>query len=511
MGLLESFINWIKKIAEPVIDLYNKDSNMFFIGAIILILILLIIVIVLARRAEESDDRPKKKIRYEDIDWSVDGEGDSEEAETAHAAKGRRAAKKAEEEEKEAPVEKTSVKEETPAQEPVPEKLPGLTPKEEAQLGAFDVPMWMTKHTISIDQANSMAAQEWIDQQLASRRSISQKIIYETERHAEEMGKLALEIPDEKLVCIVAHDGEVVNEPETRRAPDIAEENVFVVSGKEFDKYAEPEPVVTKHEPEAPEPEPAVIEPEPASIEPEPVVTEPEPAVAEPEPVVIEPKKEVPDLKVERLTADQITKEFESGTLAKILREAEELRASKMNGADSGSSEEAETASPVITAPDEPEVDGILGIDTGGGDDEVPSWDIRETLKRLEAMQNENESLAKDIGISEHDEEPEEPEPQITEKTEPQIPDEPTVPEILLRPNNFMPGDEELESNLKKEYEQMLRGEDAVASAAPSTGGLNDSIDIHTARVRRFGPNNRDTNRSGRKFTEEELIRQIRD
>ena len=83
----------------------------------------------------------------------------------------------------------------------------------------------------------------------------------------------------------------------------------------------------------------------------------------------------------------------------------------------------------------------------------------------------------------------------------------------MLRPNNILPVNEELESNLKQEYEQMIRGEDAIPSvtSASSRGDLNDSIDLHTSRIRRFGPNNRDTNRSGRKFTEEELMKQIRD
>ncbi len=513
MDILESFINWIKNVAEPIIDLYNKDSNAFFIGAIVIILVLLILVIALARRAEESDDKPKKKIKYEDIDWSVDGEDAEDESDTLNAAKGRRAAKRAEtsQEAEPAPVKAEPVKVEPAEEVPVvaePVK-PEPAPVEEVKISSFDVPMWMTKHTISIDQANSIEAQEWVDQQLAARHTISQKIIHETERHAAEMGKLALEIPDEKLVCIVSHEKDEIQEPIVERAPHIVEDNVFVVSDKDFEKYVEPAvtPEEPKHEPKE-EPiteiatEPAAPEPE-AQVAPEPV---PEPEVqfapepvSEPEDQITPEPEEVPDVTEPKLDADQIERAYESGTLAKILKEAEELKASENARPEVNEANGPEAAE----RPAEPlEVDKIIGLDNEEDDGEKPSWNIQETLKRLEAMQNENESMARDIGIVE------EIEPEVTEI---KADETPSVSEVLLRPNTILPVNEELESNLKQEYEQMLRGDEAIPSFSGSRGDLNDSIDLKTRRIRRFGPDNKDTNRSGRKFTEEELIRQIRD
>ena len=74
MGIFDSFVTWLKDVFKPLIDLYNEDSTTFFVGAIFVVLILLIIVIVLARRAEDDEKKSSKKIKYEDIDWSVPGE-----------------------------------------------------------------------------------------------------------------------------------------------------------------------------------------------------------------------------------------------------------------------------------------------------------------------------------------------------------------------------------------------------------------------------------------------------
>ena len=117
MEILESFTNWIQKVAQPVIDLYNKDSSMFFIGAIIVILILLIIIIALARRKDDGEGRPSKKIKYQDIDWSMDGEGDAALAAPSETADVIQAEEKAEEKEPAKPV-----VEEKPVEEP--EKQP---------------------------------------------------------------------------------------------------------------------------------------------------------------------------------------------------------------------------------------------------------------------------------------------------------------------------------------------------------------------------------------------------
>ena len=83
MNIFDSFVTWLENLFKPLIKLYHEDSTTFFVGAIFAVLILLIIVIFLARRAED-DDRPSKKIKYDDIDWST--EGDNAKPETAAKA-----------------------------------------------------------------------------------------------------------------------------------------------------------------------------------------------------------------------------------------------------------------------------------------------------------------------------------------------------------------------------------------------------------------------------------------
>ena len=73
MNIFDSFVTWLENLFKPLIKLYHEDSTTFFVGAILVILVLLIVVIWIARRAE-SDDKPSKKIKYEDIDWSMDGD-----------------------------------------------------------------------------------------------------------------------------------------------------------------------------------------------------------------------------------------------------------------------------------------------------------------------------------------------------------------------------------------------------------------------------------------------------
>jgi len=166
------------------------------------------------------------------------------------------------------------------------------------------------------------------------------------------------------------------------------------------------------------------------------VVPEPEPAV-EPE-----PKKE----------PEQVP--YETGTLAKILKEAEELKA-----------EESAEAS-------EEEV-------------KDPGWNIAETLARLDAMERENDEMARQLDGSLRDLEEgsavglDEQEISELRKAEPVL----KAPEISIT-------DEDERDFVKFDRSLLLNGE---------------------YNVRRFGPNNRDTNRQGRKFTEEELMETIRD
>ena len=53
--------------------------------------------------------------------------------------------------------------------------------------------------------------------------------------------------------------------------------------------------------------------------------------------------------------------------------------------------------------------------------------------------------------------------------------------------------------------------EELMDSEVPHSGVIEPEVPTERRRVRRFGLGNRDTNRSGRKFTEEELMEQIRD
>ncbi len=450
-------------MAQPIIDLYHKDTDTFFIGAIVLVLLLLIIIIVLARKAEESDDRPKKKIRYDDIDWSMDGDEPKESKEQLQEVESSRRRNHTK-----AVAEPEPLPEPEPEQEPEPEDEPEETLPEEVkeELDAFAVPMWMTKHTISLDEANA-DAQKWIEEELDRRISVTRRLMSETERHAEQIEKLALEIPKERVVCIVTKDdGQETPDKGGSSEPEQEYPKVWEI---------EAEPAVQSKPESAPEPE----------IQTEPV---PEPA---PEPVVIEtikpePVHEEPVVK----SSDVDTKTFESGTLNKIIKEAEELKAQQ--------GEEPEEESGPST------VEEILKA-AGDREEGSPGRNIQETLRRLESMQTDNDSLAKDIGLYE---EPAETVSAIKEQTAAPVE---TSRAGYLRPGTLAPENQELQDSLRMEYEQMLRGEEAVPSVGSNVVDTSDTVNVRPGRIRRFGLNNRDTNRSGRVFTEEELIKQIRD
>ncbi len=395
MRLLNSFKEWLQNIFGFMKDLYDKDGNTFFIAAIFIILILLILVIVLARRAENSEDKPKKKIKYDDIDFSFhDGDEPA-----------KHDVKKAEEPEtlKEEPKTEYGIK--AGDDRNVYSGKEGLSPEiAEALMKAalkstdgFDVPNWMSKQTLSLDEMEAIDAQEWVDQQLVEK---------EAKEHDRNVERATVEKIAAILEKLELEEEDLLKEPGEKAAetPEIKEKTVEK-------------------------------EPEPIKVVPE-VVPEPEPAV-EPE-----PKKE----------PEQVP--YETGTLAKILKEAEELKA-----------EESAEAS-------EEEV-------------KDPGWNIAETLARLDAMERENDEMARQLDGSLRDLEEgsavglDEQEISELRKAEPVL----KAPEISIT-------DEDERDFVKFDRSLLLNGE---------------------YNVRRFGPNNRDTNRQGRKFTEEELMETIRD
>ena len=172
-------------------------------------------------------------------------------------------------------------------------------------------------------------------------------------------------------------------------------------------------------------------------------------SVAEPKTEeAIQPEPEaVPDKQAERA-------DLETGTLAKILKEAEEIKAENDSG--------------------EGEPDAV-----GSG------WGVAETLARLEAMQAENDSLLKEI---------EEDGEYFEDKVK------------VSNFDDFEPQTDNSEKPIISSLEEEL-----MDSEVPHSGVIEPEVPTERRRVRRFGLGNRDTNRSGRKFTEEELMEQIRD
>ena len=423
MNIFDSFVTWLENLFKPLIKLYHEDSTTFFVGAIFAVLILLIIVIFLARRAED-DDRPSKKIKYDDIDWST--EGDNAKPETAAKAESAAKAEAAVKAEPAAPatpvieapkqsygVGEVDVNKNTFGHEGLsPEVTEALMRSVKAKKEEdFAVPMWMTKQTLSLDDIELSDAQEWVEEQLKEKE-------------------------------LQAHDRQV-EKATVERIAEILEKIDLCDKAKEDYKRRKAEGAVTE----------APAETEKIDLdEIAPLASETEP-VAEPEPA--------PEVKAEaEVISEPVQAEaetFETGTLAKILKEVEDLKAE---------SDPEETYD--------------------AGEDKEPDWGIAATLARLEAMQVENDSLLKEIeedsGYGEE-----------LLKNQPKA----AIPEDLPS----------LEQPDFPEVERELYDSDTVFSDRPAVEALMPE----KRTVRRFGLKNRDTNRSGRKFTEEELMEQIRD
>ena len=166
-------------------------------------------------------------------------------------------------------------------------------------------------------------------------------------------------------------------------------------------------------------------------------------------------------ISVEEITLPEVKKEkdtpatdFSTYTLAKITREAETIK----------EEENSRVAESPVTDTDEGPAEEA--------EPELPQWDIASRLAELESMSDENERIYNDLGI-----------PGVIPETEPQA-DETLIKEM-----------EEISSAKSQDPDRI----------EPSLFGS-----LRTP-FKRYGANNRDTNRAGRKFTEDELMKQIRD
>lgn len=403
MNIFDSFVTWLEKVFKPLIDLYHEDSTTFFVGAILVVLVILIIIIVLARRAEGDEDKPSKKIKYEDIDWSTD---DSRTSKSDAASEKPAAAPKPADAYEAAlskaygvgdvDIEKNTFGHEGLSPEVTEALMRSVRAKREED---FSVPMWMTKQTLSLDDIELSDAQEWVEQQLMEKelQARDRKVERATvERIADILEKIDLfDKADENY-----------KKKQTEQA-ETAEDT----GGKiDLDKIA---------------------------------------PLSEPE------KETKPEIVPE--TPEDEKAPFETGTLEKIMKEAEEIKA-----------------------------EGNAGEDEA---DEEPDWGIAATLARLEAMQTENDSLLKEI-----EEDAALPGDYGEKKTEPDI----DLYDLSTEPVPAMEKVNTGSEDAPAENEAAYRLEPQIRLSKKGT-------------VRRFGLNNRDTNRSGRKFTEEELMKQIRD
>jgi hypothetical protein len=294
--------------------------------------------------------------------------------------------------------------------------------------------MWMTKQTMSLDDIELQDAQEWVEQQLQEK---------EARAHDRQVEKATVERIAEILEKIDLCDK--AKEDYKKRQAELEKENPPAEGEKiDLDEIAplvqerKPEPE-TEHEQETPETDETYEVP------------------AGPAEETIE---EINDAQAQGL--------HDSDTLAKIMREAEEIRAEGYGG--------------------EPE-------ETGPGDsaDEGPEWGIAATLARLEAMQSENDNLLKELEKdadlpSDYHEKKKNTD--TFENEADQIPDIGGLKSgaAVLSEEEEVPAENEAAYRLEPQLRRSKKG-------------------TH----RRFGLNNRDTNRSGRKFTEEELMKQIRD
>ena len=293
MNIFSSFTDWLSGIGSFFQSLYESNPDAFMIAVLAVIVILLIIIIALAKAKGRAEGN--KAIKYEDIDFSTEAERKAME---------------------------TAPKE---AEKPVSKGLPVVTEEDlRPKYGAFDVPNWMTKQTMSIDEANLIDADQWVGEQLGGQSpgdgsetpASSGETMSHTEfRAAAATGVIMSSKPGEPLREVM------VKVPIREEEPQKIHLNESNLTEREAEQ--EPETLEIPEEPQVvhlnesnlTERRPSWEEATPTLVsEPEEPAPTPTP-VEEPEEQRLETAQE-PELEDETLNTD---------TLAKIMREQEEL------------------------------------------------------------------------------------------------------------------------------------------------------------------------------------------
>lgn len=400
MNIFSSFTDWLSGIGSFFQSLYESNPDAFMIAVLAVIVILLIIIIALAKAKSRAEGN--KAIKYEDIDFSTEAERKAME---------------------------TAPKE---AEKPVSKGLPVVTEEDlRPKYGAFDVPNWMTKQTMSIDEANLIDADQWVGEQLGGQSpgdgsetpASSGETMSHTEfRAAAATGVIMSSKPGEPLREVM------VKVPIREEEPQKIHLNESNLTEREAEQ--EPETV------EIPE-EPQVVHLNESNL------TERRSSQEEPE----ERRSETaPELELEDETLN-------TDTLAKIMREQEEFME----------------------------------------DEDDPAAGIRRALDQA----SERESYGTDISDAIKDEKP-----------------------GIISMRTL--GEDPSSAEVKREYDELLEGNiDFAGNSLSGRAGRADEDDElsgpiggfapRTAGRIHYGSHNRDTNRSGVRFTEDELMETIRE
>ena len=400
LNIFSSFTDWLSGIGSFFQSLYESNPDAFMIAVLAVIVILLIIIIALAKAKGRAEGN--KAIKYEDIDFSTEAERKAME---------------------------TAPKE---AEKPVSKGLPVVTEEDlRPKYGAFDVPNWMTKQTMSIDEANLIDADQWVGEQLGGQSpgdgsetpASSGETMSHTEfRAAAATGVIMSSKPGEPLREVM------VKVPIREEEPQKIHLNESNLTEREVEQ--EPETV------EIPE-EPQVVNLNESNL------TERRSSQEEPEEQRPETAQE-PELEDETLNTD---------TLAKIMREQEEFME----------------------------------------DEDDPAAGIRRALDQA----SERESYGTDISDAIKDEKP-----------------------GIISMRTL--GEDPSSAEVKREYDELLEGNvDFAGNSLSGRAGRADEDDElsgpiggfapRTAGRIHYGSHNRDTNRSGVRFTEDELMETIRE
>lgn len=400
MNIFSSFTDWLSGIGSFFQSLYESNPDAFMIAVLAVIVILLIIIIALAKAKSRAEGN--KAIKYEDIDFSTEAERKAME---------------------------TAPKE---AEKPVSKGLPVVTEEDlRPKYGAFDVPNWMTKQTMSIDEANLIDADQWVGEQLGGQSpgdgsetpaSTGETMSHTEFRAAAATGVIMSSKPGEPLREVM------VKVPIREEEPQKIHLNESNLTEREAEQ--EPEAV------EIPE-EPQVVNLNESNL------TERRSSQEEPEEWRLETAQE-PELEDETLNTD---------TLAKIMREQEEFME----------------------------------------DENDPAAGIRRALDQA----SERESYGTDMSDAIKDEKP-----------------------GIISMRTL--GEDPSSAEVKREYDELLEGNvDFAGNSLSGRAGRADEDDElsgpiggfapRTAGRIHYGSHNRDTNRSGVRFTEDELMETIRE